>query len=155
MTPPDIAGTAADPWVTTDVFLLTDGSEGRVAVPELVLSIGTEGIDLAKADGHLVWRCQWDEVSEFMTPERSLLADGRDALVVEVGERTGRAHRFVLPSADPAEDEQRVRDIARAHGMVAPESHRALSVLLTTVIVLAVLGTLAVLMLSADHVIRL
>jgi hypothetical protein len=150
MTPPN---TADDTWVTSGVFLLTDGSEGRVAVPDLVLSIGEVGIELAKADGQLVWRCQWDEVSEFMVPGRSRLADGRDAVVVEVGERNGRPHRFVVPSADPAEDEQRVRDVARA--LVTPGSRSALSAFLSTVIVLAVLGTLAVLMLSADHVIRL
>ena len=152
MTAPD---TADDIWVTSGVFLLTDGNEGRVAVPELVLSVGNAGIELAKADGQLVWQCQWDEVRQFMTPERSLLADGRDAVVVEVGERNGRAHRFVLPSADPAEDEQRVRDVARAHALATPGSRSAMSALLTTVIVLAVLGTLAVLLLSADHVIRL
>jgi hypothetical protein len=148
-------GTAGDAWAIGDVFLLTDGNEGRVAIPHLELTFGTTGIELAKDDGQLVWQSAWDDLSEFSTAERSLLADGREGVVLVVVERGGRHHRFVLPSTAPDQTESNMRDLAARHELLAADPSRAVSRVLSATIGLAAVATIAVLALSATHVIHL
>ena len=42
-------------WSVPDVYLLTDGPEGEIAVPHLSLAFLEDGLELAKADGDPVW----------------------------------------------------------------------------------------------------
>ena len=90
-----------------DVYLLTAGAEGPVAVPHLRLTFRERGLELDKADGELVWDCDWSDLVEMAPVERSVLPDGKDGVVMVVVERDRRRrHRFVLATddADATED---------------------------------------------------
>lgn len=141
-------------WSVYDVFLLTDGQDGRVAIPHLQLNFIAAGIELVKANGESAWYCAWEEVRELSTAERSILPDGREGVVVVVEEEGGRRHRFVAPSDDPTVAEGRVRDLVAAHGLRPAETSRAVSRTLTVAVILAAMATLTALLLSAEHVIR-
>jgi hypothetical protein len=60
-----------------DVYLLTEGADGRVAVPHLTLTFDAAGLALDKTDGEPVWFCGWDKLREMAPVERSVLPDGR------------------------------------------------------------------------------
>jgi hypothetical protein len=141
-------------WSVYEVFLLTDGRDGRVAIPHLQLNFVATGIELVKANAESAWYCAWDDVIELSTAERSVLPDGREGVVVVVEERGGRSHRFVAPSDDPTVVEARVRDLVTIHGLRAVEPSRAVSRTLTVAVILATLATLTALLLSAEHVIH-
>jgi hypothetical protein len=145
---------AAQTWSIGDVYLLTDGTDGRVAVPELRIDFVPDGLVLAKADDETVWSCRWDELGGLTTAEHSVIPDGREGIVMVVAERSGRRHRFVLPSDAPAELEVRLREMATVHGLASDRPGRAASRMVTALVVLATGGTLAVLLLAADHVIH-
>ncbi len=143
-------------WSVPDVYLLTQGREGEVAVPHLTLTFFDSGLALNKADGEAVWDCDWAGLSELSAVERSVLPDGRAGVVIAVVERDGRQrHRFVLATDDALVTEAALRDRAAAHGLRSRSTRRAASPLLTVTIVVAVLATLTVLLLSAAHVIHL
>lgn len=138
-----------------DVYLLTEGREGDVAVPHLTLTFFDSGLRLEKADGEPVWDSTWTQLTELSPVERSVLPDGRAGVVVAVVEREGRrSHRFVLATDDAMVTEAAVRDRAAAHGLRTRSGHRAASRLLTAAIVAALLVTLTALLLSAAHVIH-
>ncbi len=138
-----------------DVYLLTDGRGGEVAVPHLTLTFFDTGLALAKADGEPVWDSDWSRLAELSPVERSVLPDGRCGVVIAVVERAGRhRHRFVLATDDAIATETAVRERATAHGVRTRSSRRAVSRLATVGVVLALLATLTVLLLSAAHVIR-
>ena len=86
-----------------DVYLLTEGADGRVAVPHLTLTFDAAGLALDKTDGEPVWFCGWDQLREMAPVERSVLPDGRAGVVVLVVEHGGRRrqHRFVLATTIP------------------------------------------------------
>ena len=143
-------------WSVPDVYLLTRGRDGAVAVPHLTLSFLDSGLALEKSDGESVWDSEWAELAELSPVERSVLPDGREGVVIAVVERNGRQrHHFVLATEDPAATEAAVRDRAATHGLRTRSRRRAVSRLLTLGIVLALLATMAVLLLSATHVIHL
>ncbi len=102
-----------------DVYLLTDGPEGTVAVPHLALAFGPSGLALDKADGGAVWASGWDELEAMAPVERSELPDGGAGVVIVVVERGegSRRHRFVLATDDPVGTEAHVRGSAAAHGL--------------------------------------
>ena len=136
-----------------DVYLLTEGREGEVAVPNLTLTLSESGLALHKADGEAVWDSPWDALEEMSPGERSVLPDGRDGvvvLVVEQGQR--RPHRFVLASDDSGSTEIAIRGRATAHGLRTRSARPAVSRVLTATIVLAALAVMTVLLLSAVHV---
>ncbi len=137
-----------------DVYLLTTGPEGELAVPHLTLTFLDSGLVLDKADGERVWDSGWAELEEMSPVERSVLPDGRAGVVVVVVERgrQGR-HRFVLATDDALDTETAVRDRAAAHGLRS-SARPAVSRLLMVGIVLAALATITVLLLSAAHVIH-
>jgi hypothetical protein len=142
-------------WSVPDVYLLTEGREGTVAVPHLTLAFHESGVTLEKADGEPVWESGWSDLDEMSPVERSVLPDGRDGVVVVVVEREhGHRHRFVLGTDDAAATEAAVRDRAAAHGLRSRAPRRAVSRLLMVVVVVAALGAMAALLLSAAHVIR-
>jgi hypothetical protein len=137
------------------VYLLTEGPDGRVAVPDLALSFLSDGIALDKADGEPVWRAPWSELDEMSTVERSELPDGGDGVVITVVEREGRRrHSFVLPADDPISTESSVWALARAHRLRTNRPRRPVSRFLTASVVVAAAATLTVLLLSAAHVIH-
>ena len=70
-----------------DVYLLTEGKEGDVAVPHLTLTFLDSGLALDKADGEAVWDSPWGGLEEMAPVERSVLPDGRDGVVIVVVER--------------------------------------------------------------------
>ena len=105
-----------------DVYLLTEGQEGEVAVPHLTLTFLDSGLALEKADGEPVWDSAWAELEELSPVERSVLPDGRAGVVIMVVERGRRGrHRFVLATDDAAVTEaarQGARRRARATDQV-------------------------------------
>jgi hypothetical protein len=141
-------------WSVPDVYLLTTGPEGELAVPHLTLTFLDSGLVLDKADGERVWDCGWAELEEMSPVERSVLPDGRAGLVVVVIERgrQGR-HRFVLITDDVLGAETAVRTRAAAHGLRS-SARPAVSRPLMIGIVLAALATITALLLSAAHVIH-
>jgi hypothetical protein len=142
------------PWNVPDVYLLTDGTQGRVAIPHLELRFSDAGVELAKQDGELAWHCDWPALDVLSTAGRSILPDGRSGVVVVVVEHGGRQHRFVMPTADPGPIESEVRARARAHRVRTFEPPAAVSRPLTVAIAVAAAVTLAVLLLSAAHVLH-
>src|SRR6202044_3054785 len=88
-------------WSVPDVYLLTEGREGEVAVPHLTLTFLDTGLALDKADGEPVWGSDWSGLEEMSPVERSVLPDGRAGVVIVVVEQ-GRqhSHRFVLGTED-------------------------------------------------------
>jgi hypothetical protein len=143
-------------WPVPDVYLLTEGPAGDVAVPDLRLTFTDSGLALDRADGARVWDTAWDGLEEMSPVERSILPDGRDGVVMVVVEQ-GRElrHRFVLGTDDAASTEALIRDRAAAHGLRSRSPRRAVSRPLMTVVVLAALAAMAALLLSATHVIHL
>jgi hypothetical protein len=143
-------------WSVPDVYLLTDGPEGEIAVPQLTLAFLEDGLALAKADGDPVWDSAWTDLEEMSPVERSVLPDGREGVVIAVVERGHhRRHRFVLATDDTVATEQAVRDRALAHGLRSRAARRAVSRPLMIAVTLAALATLTALLLSAVHVIHL
>ena len=138
-----------------DVYLLTEGPEGEVAVPHLTLTFLDSGLALDKADGEPVWDSSWDGLEEMSPVERSVLPDGRAGVVIVVVER-GRQHRhrFVLATDDAAATEAEIRGRAAAHGLRTRSARRAVSPSLLAVVVLAALAAMTALLLSAAHVIH-
>jgi hypothetical protein len=142
-------------WSVPDVYLLTAGPEGEVAVPHLTLTILESGLALHKADGEPVWDSPWTALQEMSPVERSVLPDGRDGVVIMVVERgVRRRHRFVLASDDSGSTEDAIRGRAAAHGLRTRSARPAVSRALMGVIVLATLAALTALLLSAVHVIH-
>jgi hypothetical protein len=142
-------------WSVPDVYLLTEGPDGAVAVPHLSLTFLDSGLELDKADGERVWDSEWGGLDEMSPVERSVLPDGRDGVVVVVVEKGRRhSHRFVLGTDDAASTEAAIRDRAAAHGLRSRAPRRAVSRVLMVVVVVAALGAMAALLLSAAHVIH-
>jgi hypothetical protein len=145
-----------DTWTVPGVYLLTEGPDGRVAVPHLELTFLDHGISVDKSDGEEVWRAAWSDLEELVTAERSELPGGRDGVVIVVVERGGqRRHEFVLPTDDPVSTESAVQACARAHRLHTNPPHRPVARVLTAAVAVAAAATLTVLLLSAEHVIRL
>jgi hypothetical protein len=140
-------------WSVPDVYLLTEGREGEVAVPHLTLTFLDSGLALDKADGEPVWDSAWGGLEEMSPVERSVLPDGRAGVVIVVVEQ-GREHRhrFVLPTDDAAATEAAIRERAAAHGLRSRSPRRAVSRTLMEVIVVAALAAITALLLSAAHV---
>jgi hypothetical protein len=142
-------------WSVPDVYLLTEGREGEVAVPELRLTFLDSGLALDKADGEPVWDSAWGGLVEMSPVERSVLPDGRDGVVIVVVEQgRKRRHRFVLATDDAPATEAAVRERATAHGLRTRSPRRAVSRLLLATVVVAALAAMAALLLSAAHVIH-
>ena len=149
---------AGETWTVPEVYLLTEGADGTgpVAVPQLTLSFFRDGIEVDKADGEEVWSRAWADIAEMSPTERSVLPGGGGGVVVTIVEREQRRrHRFVLGTGDPDMTELFIRDLARAHAMESSGAERALSRLLTAGLVVAFVAVLAVLLLSATHVVHL
>lgn len=141
-------------WSIPDVYLLTKRNAGSVAIPHLALTFGTRGIELAKLDGEVVWRCTWSKLDELSTAERTILPGGRQGVVVVIAENGGRRHRLVLPTYEPDAMEASVRARADAHHVRTHVPPPAVSRRLTLAVVVATIATLAVLFLSAAHVLH-
>jgi hypothetical protein len=142
-------------WTVPDVYLLTVGSDGPVAVPHLRLTFRQSGLELDKADGELVWDCDWSDLVEMAPTERSVLPDGKDGVVMIVVERDRRRrHRFVLATDDADATEDLIRGRAGTHGLRTRWPRPAVSRLLTLAIIAAFAVTLTLLLLSAVHVIH-
>jgi hypothetical protein len=142
-------------WTVPDVYLLTDGPQGPVAVPHLRLTFRERSLVLDKADGELVWDCDWADLVEMAPVERSVLPDGNEGVVMVVVERDRRRrHRFVLATDDADETEDFIRGRAGAHGLRTRWPRPAVSRMLMVAIVVAFAATLTLLLLSAVHLIR-
>ena len=142
-------------WTVPDVYLLTAGSEGPVAIPDLTLTFRESGLELDKSDGELVWDCDWSDLVEMAPIERSVLPDGKEGVVIAVVERDRRRrHRFVLATDDADATEDFIRGRAGSHGLRTRWPRPAVSRVLTSVIVAAFAITLTLLLLSAVHVIH-
>jgi hypothetical protein len=142
-------------WSVPDVYLLTEGQAGEVAVPHLTLTFLDSGLALQKADGEPVWDSAWAELEELSPLERSIVPGGRTGVVITVVERGRRdRHRFVLATDDAAVTEAAVRARAAAHGLRTRSARPAVSRLLLTGVVLAALAAITALLLSATHVIH-
>ena len=51
-----------DTWTVPGVYLLTEGPDGRVAVPHLELILFDDGISVDKSDGEPVWSAAWSDL---------------------------------------------------------------------------------------------
>jgi hypothetical protein len=60
---------AEETWTVPEVYLLTEGPDGVVAVPALTLSFYADRIEVDKADGDEVW----SQLEEMSPTERSVL----------------------------------------------------------------------------------
>ena len=109
----------------------------------------------ARANGTPVWTCVWTEISEMAAPERSRLPDGGHGVVLLVSARDGRAHRFVVPAARPGSLEASLSALARRHDVSPdrPERSQPAPIVVGALVILA--ASLAVLLLSAGHIISL
>jgi hypothetical protein len=143
-----------DTWTVSEVYLLTEGSQGRVAIPNLQLRFSDDGVELAKEDGELAWHCAWNALDVLSTAGQSILPDGRQGVVMVIIEHGGRQHRFVLPAVEPEMVQAEVRSRARAHRIQTFEPPAAVSRTLTVAVVVAALATVTVLLLSAAHVLH-
>jgi hypothetical protein len=142
-------------WSVPDVYLVTEGAEGDVAVPHLALTFLDSGLTLEKADGEPVWDSPWSQLDEMSPVERSVLPDGREGVVMVVVERgRRRRHRFVLATDDVASTEDAIRNRAAAHGLRTRPARPAVSRPLSVAVVVAAVATLTVLLLSAAHVLH-
>jgi hypothetical protein len=146
---------ATEAWSVDDVYLLTDGRDGRIAVPQLRIGFDQAGLTLTKASDEVVWSSPWVELSGLSTADRSVLPDGREGIVIVIAERNGVRHRFVLPTDDPAEMESRLRTMALAQRLTTNRTPRAAARPLTALVALATVATLVALLLAAHHVIHL
>lgn len=139
-----------------DVYLLTDGTDGPIAVPHLELTFMRAGLELEKADGEAVWNSGWSDLEEMSPVERSVLPDGREGVVMLVVERgRHRRHRFVLATSDAAATEASIRGLAHAHGLRTNQPKRAVSRALNVAIVGVAAVAMTLLLLQAAHVIHL
>lgn len=143
-----------DTWTVSDVYLLTDGTQGRVAIPHLELRFGDVGVELARENGDLAWQCAWNALDVLTTAGQSILPDGREGVVVVIIEHGGRQHRFVLPATEPDTVQSELRARAREHRIQTFEPPAAVSRTLTVAVVVAGLATLTALLLSAAHVLH-
>jgi hypothetical protein len=141
-------------WTVPDVLLITEGKEGRVAVPHLELAFVESGIEVSRLNGAMAWQCLWSDLDELSTAEHSVLPDGSEGLVVLVGERGGLQHRFIVPTNEPSEVEQMIREVAHAHRIHTRMPAQAAPRSLTVAVVVATVATLTVLLLAAAHVIH-
>jgi hypothetical protein len=142
-------------WSVPDVYLLTAGQEGDMAVPHLTLTFLDSGLELDKAVGERIWDSGWAGLEEMSPVERSVLPDGRAGVVIVVLERDRKGrHRFVLATDDPLGTEAEIRARAAAHGLRTSSARPAVSRLLMLGIALAGLATITALLLSAVHVIH-
>jgi len=137
------------------VYLLTSGPDGPTAVPGLRIELGPQGLSLARADGARIWNARWDQVSEFATPERSVLPDHGHGVVLFVSTHDGRSHRFVLPSDEPAALESMLEHIARTHGVHPIGARRTEPRVIVTGAIVIVVAVAIILFLSAGHVINI
>jgi hypothetical protein len=142
-------------WCVPDVYLLTEGAEGDVALPDLTLTFLDSGLALDKADGEPVWGSAWTGLEEMSPVERSVLPDGRDGVVIVVVERGNHSHhRFVLATDDAVTTEAAVRSRAQAQGLRSRSARHAVSRPLMVAVVLAAAVAMTALLLSASHVIH-
>jgi hypothetical protein len=87
--------------------------------------------------------------------ERSVLPDGRDGMVILVVQHGGRGwHRLVLAADDPVATEAAIKDRAAAHGLRTDSEKPAAPRRLTASIPLCGAAVMAVLLLSAVHLIH-
>jgi hypothetical protein len=107
------------------------GGRGRVAVPHLTLTFDAAGLALDKTDGEPVWFCGRDQLREMSPVEHSVLA-----------------------TDDPGSTEPSVRDRADSHGLGGSPERPRVSRALNMSIVVAVATVMAVLLLSAFHLIQ-
>jgi hypothetical protein len=142
-------------WTVRDVYLLTEGAEGSIAVPNLELSFLAEGLLLDKADGEAVWDSAWSDLEEMSPVKRSVLPDGREGVVMLVIERDcHRRHHFVLATEDPETTEADIRGRARAHGLETKSPPAISRPLIASIIVTAAI-VMTLLILQATHAIHL
>jgi hypothetical protein len=137
------------------VYLLTSGPQGPTAVPGLQLALDEAGVTLAKGDGTAVWSAPWDEIAELAWPERSKLPDGDSGVVVVITTRQQRAHRFVVPAAQPAALEAALDSLARRHQVAPPAVEHAQPAPLVIGAIAVAAVVIAVLLLAAGHIIHL
>jgi hypothetical protein len=142
-------------WTVREVYLLTEGDQGPIAVPHLELTFMDDGLELDKPNGDAVWNTAWSDLEEMSPVERSVLPDGSEGVVMLVVERSRRRrHRLVLATADAGATEAAIRHRARAHGLETKRSRRAVSRGLNVIIVLVAAVVVTALLLQAAHVIH-
>lgn len=104
------------------VVLLTEGDAGQVAVPDLTLVLGSQGIDVLRPDGSRVVPMPWPAITRLGGTDRTSTPDGSPGLVVEVA-TASRTHRFVVPTPDPDGLRAVLAEVAAVHGK-APRRRR-------------------------------
>jgi hypothetical protein len=147
---------AALPISIAGAYLLTTGPEGPVALPGIGLTIDQIGVTVLKPDGQVGAVMSWTELVSLDTTERSRTPDGRPAVVV-LARGASKDHRFVVPSAEPAELEAAISSwSALCSDRGAPvASQRRVSPVLVGLLAIVVAGAVAVLLLASAGVLKL
>lgn len=137
------------------VYLLAEGEAGLVAVPELHLSLDEGGVKAVHPDGSAALEESWDRILELSVPAHATTPAGGSALEMSVRTVSGPSHRLVVPTGEPSVLEGRIASLASRQGVAPDSPDRPPPIVLVCAVVLAVGAVVAVLLLSAGHVIHL
>jgi hypothetical protein len=108
------------PLSLPDVYLLTAVSDGREAVAGLTVVINHEGFTVVTPHQTIAAVITWPELTVLRTAGRTKGPAGEDAVLLEAS-GAARAHRFVVPTADPVALEATIAEIT---GITPSESPR-------------------------------
>lgn len=136
-------------------YLLEGGQSGLTALPDLQVSLDDEGVRVVRPDGSPVFGESWDGILEVSVPGYATTPTGGSALEMAVRSTSGSSHRLVVPTSEPSALEGRVVALASRHGVAPDSPDRRPPIVLVGAVLLAVGAVVAVLLLTAGHVIRL
>jgi hypothetical protein len=106
--------------VLAGAYLLTEDSNGQLAVPSLTLVLDPAGLTVLKPDGQAGAAVTWNDMSALNATGRMRTPTGHPGVVVEAV-TSARTHRFMVPADDPDRLE---REIARVVGIAGPRRRR-------------------------------
>ena len=98
------------PLTLRDVYLVTNESEGRLAVDGLGLVIDDGGLTVLAPHGAVAAALSWPELVFLRTLGPTSAPGGETAVVLEAGSAE-RIHRFLVPTEDPSDLEALVASL--------------------------------------------
>jgi len=99
--------------VLAGAYLLTEDSNGQLAVPSLTVVLDPAGLTVVKPDGQAGAAVAWADMFALTATGRMRTPTGHPGVVVEAV-TSARTHRFMVPADDPDRLE---REIARVVGI--------------------------------------
>jgi hypothetical protein len=138
----------------TGVDLLGPGPTSPETVSGLALDLDDRGLTVTRVDGTTVWSRPWDGLVDLTASQRTQPTSGGKGVVLAVTSRQEPPQRFVVPARRPGSIESKMCSLARRHGVAHDVPDRSLPVLVAVASVLLVATAVAVLLLSAGHVVQ-